>query len=347
MKKISSLELFAGCGGLAIGLEKAGFHHVLLNEFDKNAAATLKLNRPKWNVLLKDIHQVDFTEYKNKVELLSGGFPCQAFSHSGKRLGFQDTRGTLFYEFARAIKETSPMCFLAENVKGLLTHDQGNTIKTITNVFEELGYHVFEPLLLNANNYDVAQTRERILIFGVKKQFKSFFNFNAPPHSKSPNLKDIFFKGSYYKQDVSLINTVGNKYSKTKEDIFNKIPEGGNWKNLPISLQQEYLGKMFFSEGGKTGILKRLSYLKPSVTLLTSPSQKQTERCHPIENRPLTVREYARIQSFPDEWLFSGSISSQYKQIGNAVPVMLAYHIGKSIYSQLENFYKNHQFDNI
>lgn len=340
MKKISSLELFAGCGGLAIGLEKAGFEHVLLNEFDKNAAATLKFNRPEWNVLLKDIHDVDFSDYKNKVDLISGGFPCQAFSHSGKRLGFLDTRGTLFYEFARAIKEVSPMCFLAENVKGLLTHDQGNTIKTIINVFEELGYHVFEPLLLNSNNYDVAQIRERVLIFGVKKEFKSSFNFQAPTQSKSPTLKDVFFKGDYYSKDVEDIQSVGNTYSKIKTSIFSQIPEGGNWKSLPIDLQKEYLGKMFFSEGGKTGILKRLSYSKPSVTLLTSPSQKQTERCHPKYNRPLNIREYARIQSFPDDWQFMGSISSQYKQIGNAVPVMLGYHVGKQIISQLKKFYK-------
>lgn len=347
MRKISSLELFAGCGGMAIGLEKAGFHHLLLNEFDKNAASTLKINRPEWNVLLKDIHQVDFLPYKNKVDLISGGFPCQAFSHSGKRLGFSDTRGTLFYEFARAIKEVEPICFLAENVKGLLSHDQGATIKTIINVFEELGYFVFSPLLLNANNYDVAQVRERVLIFGVKKEHKSYFDFNPPPKASSPTLKDIFLRGNYYETNVDEINSVGNNYSKNKETIFSKIPEGGNWKNLPIDMQKEYLGKMFFSEGGKTGILKRLSYSKPSVTLLTSPSQKQTERCHPKHNRPLNIREYARIQSFPDDWQFLGSISSQYKQIGNAVPVMLAYHVGKQIFSQLENFYKMSQFDNI
>ncbi len=347
MRKISSLELFAGCGGLAIGLEKAGFHHVLLNEFDKNAATTLKTNRPEWNVLLQDIHQADFTQYKGKADLISGGFPCQAFSHSGKRLGFMDTRGTLFYEFARAIKEVDPMCFLAENVKGLLTHDQGNTIKTIINVFEELGYFVFAPLLLNSNNYDVAQVRERVLIFGVKKEFKSYFQFNAPLKATSPTLKDVFFKGNDYDIDVDRIKSVGNTYSKNKENIFAKIPEGGNWKSLPLQMQKDYLGNMFFSEGGKTGILKRLSYSKPSVTLLTSPSQKQTERCHPLYHRPLNIREYARIQSFPDDWKFVGSISSQYKQIGNAVPVMLAYHVGKQIFSQLENFYKKHQFDNI
>lgn len=335
MKKLKCLELFAGAGGLAIGLEKAGFETLLLNEFDKNACKTLTKNRPNWNVVCEDIHKLSFIDYKNKVDLLSGGFPCQAFSHSGKRLGFNDTRGTLFYEFARAIKETEPTCFLAENVKGLLTHDNGNTIKVIMEVFSELGYHVFDPLLLNANNYDVAQKRERIFIFGVKKKYKNQFNFKAPTIGSSPTVGDVFKAGEYYSKDVSKIKSIGSLYSKNKEEYFKLIPEGGNWKNLSIEKQKEYMGKMFYSEGGKTGILKRLSYSAPSVTLLTSPAQKQTERCHPKETRPLNIREYARIQSFPDDWEFIGSISSQYKQIGNAVPTMLGYHIGKYIYEQL------------
>lgn len=336
MKKLTTIELFAGAGGLALGMEKAGFTPLLLNEFDKNACKTLKLNRPEWNIVEQDIHKLDLTSYLGKVDLLTGGFPCQAFSHSGKRLGFQDTRGTLFYEFARAINEVQPTCFLAENVKGLLSHDKGETLKTIINVFSELGYHVFEPLLLNANNYDVAQKRERIFIFGVKKDLKNSFLFNAPEKASSPNLKDIFFSGKYYSCDVGSIISEGNSYSKDKQKLFNLIPEGKNWKYLSEDLQKEYMGTMFYSEGGKTGILKRLSYNEPSVTLLTSPSQKQTERCHPKECRPLNIREYARIQSFPDEWIFCGSVSAKYKQIGNAVPVLLAYHVGKMIHQQLE-----------
>jgi DNA (cytosine-5)-methyltransferase 1 len=335
MNKLKSIELFAGAGGLALGMEKAGFEPLLLNELEYNPSQTLKINRPKWNVIQQDIHNLNFKEYKGKVDLLTGGFPCQAFSHSGKRLGFQDVRGTLFYEFARAIRETEPTCFLAENVKGLLNHDSGKTISIILNVFSELGYHVFNPLLLNANNYEVAQKRERIFIFGVKKEFKDNFQFNEPITSPKLNLKDIFYKGKYYKEDVSNIISLGVNYSKQKQKFFEMIQPGKNWKSLPENLQKEYLGNMFFSEGGKTGILRRLSYDEACVTLLTSPSQKQTERCHPEYCRPLNIREYARIQSFPDEWIFQGSITSQYKQIGNAVPVMLAYHVGKMIHEQM------------
>lgn len=331
---ITSLELFSGAGGLALGLEKAGFHNLALNEFDKNACQTLRTNRPSWNVLEGDIHNINFSKYKNKVDLLSGGFPCQAFSNSGKRLGFEDTRGTLFYEFARAIKEIQPICFLAENVKGLLSHDNGNTIEVILNVFKDLNYFVFSPVLLNANDYEVAQKRERIFIFGVKKEFKDLFIALNPEKKNKITLRDIFEKTTYYEQPIPL--SKGILYSDNKKKFFEKIPPGGYWRNLNIEDQKSYMGKMFYSGGGKTGILRRLSLDEPSLTLLTSPSQKQTERCHPLEIRPLTIRECARIQSFPDNWIFSGSVSSQYKQIGNAVPVNLAYHVGLNIINQIK-----------
>ena len=155
---------------------------------------------------------------REKIDLLSGGFPCQAFSHSGKRLGFEDTRGTLFYEFARAIKEIKPTCFLAENVKGLLSHDNGNTIKTIIDVFSDLGYFVFSPLLLNANDYEVAQKRERIFLFGVKKELEKEFTFNEPVKKNKITLRDIFEKNDYYLQPIP--SSKGVNYSEVKKKIF-------------------------------------------------------------------------------------------------------------------------------
>ena len=119
IKDFTSIELFAGAGGLALGFEKAGFKHILLNEINKNACQTLAHNRPEWNILEKDISQIDFSEFLNKVDIISGGFPCQAFSYAGNKLGFEDIRGTLFFEFARAIKQAKPKVFLGENVRGL------------------------------------------------------------------------------------------------------------------------------------------------------------------------------------------------------------------------------------
>jgi len=138
----SVLELFAGAGGLAIGLEKAGLKCVALNEIDKWACQTLRRNRPKWNVLEGDIKSLDFTAYKNKVDVVTGGFPCQAFSYAGKKLGLADARGTLFYEYARALKEVNPPLCIGENVRGLLSHENGKTLKGMISILDEIGYHV-------------------------------------------------------------------------------------------------------------------------------------------------------------------------------------------------------------
>jgi DNA (cytosine-5)-methyltransferase 1 len=150
-------------------------------------------------------------------------------------------------------------------------------------------------------------------------------------------LKDALKAGELYANDVTELGTEGQKYPKRKAEILSQVPQGGYWRDLSDELQREYMQGSYFLGGGKTGMARRLSWNEPSLTLTCSPSQKQTERCHPEYNRPLTVREYARIQTFPDNWVFSGSISSQYKQIGNAVPVNLACAIGKRLISLLNN----------
>lgn len=148
-------------------------------------------------------------------------------------------------------------------------------------------------------------------------------------------LSDAFKKGELYDTDVP--ESKGQTYPKRKKEILDYVPAGGYWKSLPLDLQKEYMQKSYYLGGGKTGIARRLSYDEPSLTLTCAPAQKQTERCHPAETRPLNIREYARIQTFPDEWSFSGSLSSQYKQIGNAVPVNLAYAVGRSLVRLLNN----------
>lgn len=135
---VTAIELFAGAGGLALGLEKAGIKTVEHVEFDKACCETLRTNRPNWNVICDDIHNVDFTQFRDKVDIVTGGFPCQAFSFAGKKLGFEDTRGTLFHEFARCVKEVNPKIFMAENVRGLVSHDKGRTLATIINVLKAL-----------------------------------------------------------------------------------------------------------------------------------------------------------------------------------------------------------------
>ena len=334
------VELFAGAGGLAIGMEQAGFNSVLLNEIDKNACATLRKNRPEWNVLEGDISEIDFSKYKDTVDILSGGFPCQAFSYAGNKQGFEDARGTLFFEYARAVKEINPKVIVAENVRGLLKHDDGKTLQTIKNIIDKLGYELVDPRVLKAVFYCVPQKRERLLLIAIRKDLASGVEFKWPsPYKRIMTMKDALKKGDLYDTDVPLSD--GQKYPERKSEILAKVPEGGYWRDLPDDLQREYMMKSYFLGGGRTGMARRLAWDEPSLTLTCAPAQKQTERCHPSETRPLTVREYARIQTFPDSWKFCGSISSQYKQIGNAVPVNLAFAVARSLIRLLNDIELN------
>lgn len=330
--KYNVLELFAGAGGLAIGLEQAGLKCVALNEIDHWAAETLRYNRPHWNVLEGDIRKLSFTDLKGKVDVVTGGFPCQAFSYAGKKLGLQDARGTLFYEFARAVQETQPAICIGENVRGLLNHDGGKTLQGMISILDEIGYRIIDPRVLKAIYYKVPQKRERLILVGIRKDIDVDFEY-PQSHKTVYTLKDALKKGELFGTDVP--SSAGTKYPVSKKKILDLVPPGGYWRNLPIDLQKEFMQKSFYLGGGKTGIARRISWDEPCLTLTCSPAQKQTERCHPEETRPFTVREYARIQTFPDDWKFAGSISHQYKQIGNAVPVNLAKAIGESIVSFL------------
>jgi DNA (cytosine-5)-methyltransferase 1 len=330
LRQYNSIELFAGGGGLALGMEQAGFHHIMLNEFDHHACDTLRLNRPHWNVIEDDLHNVDFTQYKGKVDFLSGGFPCQAFSYAGKQGGFEDARGTLFFEMARAIKECQPLVFMGENVKGLTSHDDGRTFQVIKNTIAELGYTLVEPRVLKAIMYKVPQKRERIILVAIRNDIADKVAFRYPePYKRVVTLRDTFFAGDLFETDVP--KSDGQVYPQRKQEIMSMVPEGGDWRNLPEEIQKEYMKGSFYLGGGKTGMARRLALDEPSLTLTCAPAMKQTERCHPTETRPLTVREYARIQTFPDDWQFAGKRDAQYKQIGNAVPVNLAAAIGRSL----------------
>jgi DNA (cytosine-5)-methyltransferase 1 len=324
---VTAIELFAGAGGLALGLEQAGIDTIEYVEIDKYCCKTLRRNRPHWNVVNADISKVDFTKYRGLVDIVTGGFPCQAFSYAGKKLGFDDTRGTLFHEFARCVKEVSPIIFLAENVKGLLSHDKGRTFNTIIEVLGELGYSI-QYKVLNAAYYGVGQKRERIIIIGTKNGI----NFDFPKPEKNMTTLKTSLKNCPISE--------GQSYSDRKKMVLEHVPPGGCWIDLPKDMQADFMGKSLFSGGGKRGMARRISWDEPCLTLTCSPSQKQTERCHPDETRPFTVREYARIQSFPDDWEFCGGIGQKYKQIGNAVPVEMARRIGINLKSSVNEYKK-------
>jgi DNA (cytosine-5)-methyltransferase 1 len=328
--KFNVVELFAGAGGLAAGLEKAGFNTVGLVEIDRYAAETLRRNRPEWNIIEEDVINVANNGIKNYigkdvvVDLLSGGYPCQSFSYAGHKKGLEDVRGTLFFYYASILEQLKPKVFLAENVRGLISHDDGKTLATMQSVFRDIGYKV-DNYLLNANNYNVAQKRERTVIIGVRDDIELKY-LPPQPYEYKPILRDAL-------KDVPLSD--GCSYPEKKRKILELVPPGGCWRDLPDDTAKDYMGKSYYSGGGRTGMARKISWDEPCLTLTCSPAQKQTERCHPDEIRPFTVREYARIQSFDDDWKFFGSINQQYKQIGNAVPVELAKAIGLSIIALL------------
>ena len=325
--KPTFIEVCAGGGGLSNGLMKAGFVPLFLNDNNKDCCATLKKNHNGAKVICESMDSLKLEEYVGKVDLLTGGVPCQSFSQAGLRKGLKDPRGELMLKFADMIVILKPKIFMIENVKGLITHNEGKTITEIINLLNKEDLYNIQYKVLNAFEYNVPQKRERVFIIGVLKTENLVFNY-PEKNKKSIFLKDVL-------QNVPPSPCA--KYNAEKIALFKQIPQGGCWVNLPEEQQKAYLGKSYLSGGGKRGILHRLSMEKPSLTLLCTPSQKQTERCHPLEERPLSVREYARIQTFDDNYQFVGSMASQYKQIGNAVPVELAHQIGKCLLQTLLN----------
>ena len=320
------IDLFAGAGGTALGFHNAGLRHVYLNEIDRDAAATLKQNSEThglgWNIDNRDVCEVDFAGMQ--AEVIQAGFPCQAFSYAGKSRGFEDTRGTLFFEFARAIRDVRPKVAIGENVRGLVKHDGGRTLATMLETLDQLGYRV-RYRVLRSQYLDVPQKRERLIIFAVRRDLDIPFIFPRE-HDYVITLREAL-------RDCPA--SPGPEYPEKKRRVMEQVPPGGYWRDLPEAVQKEYMGGSYYLSGGRTGMARRLSWDEPSLTLTCAPAQKQTERCHPEETRPLTVREYARIQTFPDDWEFCGSMAHQYKQIGNAVPVNLGYHVGRCVLAAL------------
>ncbi len=243
----TTLELFAGAGGLALGIEKAGFDTLGLIELDKDAADTLRFNRPNWRVIHDDIANIscmDLPEFfgiqKGALDLLSGGAPCQSFSYAGKRLGLEDARGTLFYHYAMFLDKLQPKMFLFENVRGLLTHDHGRTYKTITDIFESTGYTV-QKKVLNAWDHGVAQKRERLITVGIRNDLLDRISFSFPsPRTYKPVLRDIL---------PDCPKSEGIPYSEYKRRIFELVPPGGYWKDIPQEIAKEYMKSCWYMGG--------------------------------------------------------------------------------------------------
>lgn len=349
--RMKYLSFFSGALGLDIGLEKFGFQPLLYCEIDKICRETIKLNRPNVpligdirNYTSQDILKTINYSINDKIDLIVGGPPCQAFSTAGKRRSFDDERGNVFIHFLEISTSLNPTYIVIENVRGLLsasykpsenpvnTEEKGTALKFIINYLEEKDYKVSFNLY-NSANYGVAQIRERVVIIATKKNNK--VQYLKPTHSHSGD-----FGLPTWKTLEEVISDIPDKkneicatFPEKRLKYYRLLKNGQNWRNLPTELQKEAMGKSYHLGGGKTGFLRRLDWNKPSPTLVTSPTMPATDLAHPVEDRPLSVAEYARIQQFPDDWIFAGKITDQYKQIGNAVPSGLGFAIAQTIYN--------------
>lgn len=370
MKKLKIIDLFSGVGGLSYGFSINGnFDIVAANEILPDMAKAYSINHPSVKMYAEDILffnaqrlQKDLGIDPKQIDIIVGGPPCQAYSTVGKRL-IDDPRGKLFQEYYRILKEFDPSFFIFENVKGLMSMAGGELLKTIVSLFESLNYHV-NVKLLNAANYGTPQIRERVIIVGSKDRkdfvYPKFTHINSEEYDLfNAECKKFLTLGEAI-SDLPLIevNEISEKYKTEPQNEFQKqmriksnshltehfspkngqnlirlmkaLPEGGSPKDLPENLRPT---------SGFPNTYSRLWWDRPSTTITRNFSTPSSSRCiHPKCARPLTIREAARLQSFPDHFKFFGTLTSKRLQIGNAVPPILSSILAKSV---LKHFNKN------
>ena len=328
------VSLFSGCGGMDLGFLNAGYSIVYANDFDSDAQRVYEYNIG--SIDKRSILDVDEKEIPD-CDILTAGFPCQPFSNAGNRKGVRDSRGNLYKECLRVINEKHPKVIVFENVRGLLStkDENGNLlIDTIINNLNDLGYYTTYQLV-NASDYGVPQNRIRVIIVAFRKTLGKKFIF---PNKQSKEGLNI---GSCIDIPQEVPNQVDWSFSPQALNLIQHIPEGGSWKSIPY----EYLPERFrkirddMKRYHAPNMYRRFARTEIAGTIIASAQPENCGIIHPLENRRLNVREIARIQTFPDDFLFftndKRSITGMYKVIGNAVPPMLAQVIGEAIIKQL------------
>lgn len=351
--KIVALSFFSGALGLDIGMSNGGIEALLTCESNKYCRMTIQKNNPD-AALIGDINNYNADEIlriakipKNrKVDVIFGGPPCQAFSTAGARRALDDERGNVFLRYIDIIEEIKPTYVVIENVRGLLSAPypykrikspiKGGALCIILDRLRAAGYTIsFE--LYNAANFGAPQIRERVVMIG--KLGKEKVPYLSPTHSeggmygleKWRTLRDVFDEIDIPESEQHHID-----FPEKRLKYYRMLSEGQYWKDLPPDVQVEAMGEKLKLGGGKTGFFRRLSYSRPSPTLVTNPAMPATDLCHPTENRPLSVEEYKSIQEFPQECNICGPILEKYKQIGNAVPIKLGEAIARTILADME-----------
>lgn len=348
------LSFFTGAMGLDLGLERAGMETVLACDSERWMRATIAANRPDIP-LIEDIWDYGAEEIRaliphGEIDVIAGGPPCQSFSTMGARRGLGDAKGNVFVHFINLIKDLQPRYAVVENVRGLLSmplsaeqcaeylrlterdfSGRGGVIRLVTHLLRAAGYGVSFNLY-NSANFGVPQVRERVVIIASR-------DGGAVPHLAPTHSDDSSF-------NLAPWLTLRDAFSELPEDLqhdyisfpekrikyYQMLTHGQNWRNLPPEVQEAAMGNMFHQKtGGRSGFYRRLSWDKPSPTLVTHPAMPATDLGHPVEDRPLSVQEYMAIQQFPQDWIIEGPLLHRYRQLGNAVPVGLGEAIGKSI----------------
>ena len=357
-KKYSVIDLFCGCGGFSKGFQQAGYDIKLGIDLWSDAIVTYSENFSKTKVINADIKDIDYNQIytllkldKNEIDVIIGGPPCQGFSISGKRM-IDDPRNILYQSFVRLVGELKPKAFVMENVPGLIKLFDGCVKEKIISDFTKLGYNV-NYRILSASDYGVPQNRNRVFFVGLGKEYfknNQFFNFPKPTTEKQPiTCEEAISDLDFVPDDVSVGETINyqilpqNDYQKKMrinsdfilnhsitlhmqktKDIVSKVPDGGNYKDLPLELQNTRNVHIAWT---------RMNSKKPCFTIDTG----HNHHFHYRANRVPTVRESARIQSFPDDFKFIGKKTSQLKQVGNAVPPLLSEAIAKSLMKTLRD----------
>ncbi len=351
------ISLFSGALGLDLGLEQAGFRLAVAVECNRFAAETIRQNRPRLPLVQEHIEKVSTATILEKAGLevgeaavVTGGPSCQPFSTVGQRQSMTDPRGVMFKEFLRVVREGRPRFFIMENVRGVLSaaarhrplkergpgfprlrpeEELGSAFAIMLKELKGLGYYVVFDVL-NTADYGTPQTRERVVFMGSRDGEP--LKLPMSTHSKTGGEgKRRWVTLRQGLKELKDRRPVFSPLSQKKKGFMQRIPEGGNWRDLPKKVQRKALGGAYSSWGGRVGFFRRLSWDRPAPALTTRPDSKATMLCHPTKLRPLSVREYARIQQFPSSWRFEGGRPQQYIQVGNAVPVGLGRALGRAL----------------
>jgi len=367
-----AISLFSGAMGLDLGIESTGrFDLLACIEKERAFCDTIRLNQKAGRlaetlrVYEGDICDISPTRVMDdcglkpgELDLLVGGPPCQSYSTAGKRGTVQDPRGMLIWKFLEFVDVLQPKLFVMENVRGLVSaalkhrpiaerpnkggaqlteeEEPGSVVRLLARDLQKCGsapYHMdcFE---VNAVNYGAPQLRERVVFIG--NRFNKRIDFPDPTHGQDDTTLTPW---RTLRDAIGQLDDPGEvimDFSPRKKGYLSQVPEGSNWRSLPTEVQKESMGRAWHAKGGRSGWWRRLSFDLPCPTLVTMPNHASTSLCHPTEVRALTLREYALIQEFPEDWEFSGTPQQQYAQAGNAVPVRLGCVTGEVVAGALD-----------